>query len=838
MEITQIKQQLSIHQVLAHYGLAIKNNHIHCPFHNDTTPSMRVYADTGSVFCFSGNCEHGNKSIDVIDFILHKENCTKHKAIVKAKEMLGITTPTKSIQSVYKVLNEQLPRCKTAVQYLKNRGLENLTDIGSNHRNGGNQVAYQYPKLKNCIIFPLRDKYANVVSLYGRSFTTTKQNGHFYLTGRTGLYPSYPPTETKHLILTESIIDTATLLLHTELPKDTAVLACYGTNGFTQEHTQCINQLLSLRAITIFFDGDTAGRTATAKLQQQLAKQYPKLAIKTVATPQDEDINSLWVNNESKELFSTLIKEATTTPSFSIEEKIKPDTQNPIPETSKINDIEIHYQEVTPVEKEQEVTKNNPLTFTIKGKPRCTGDSLKLTLETKNTSNHNVIIQKLDLYDYNTLEKAAKQASKVLDISTETLIQHWQNFAITIETQQQEKEQKENVYTMDKAIQTRCIDFLKSPDLLQKINDTIGRTGIVGEVDNRLLLFLIAISYQSKNPLHGLIQGSSGSGKTKLLQSIYNLIPPEQYKSLTRVTESSFYNYGTEALQHKLLCFEDLDGLKEEALLALRELQSNGSLTSATAQKLESGKIQSTENTVNGPIASLACTTKADVYEDNISRCFVIAVDESIEQTNKIIEYQNQIAKGTIDTQEQKRVTNFVQNCIRVLQPVTVVNPFADRIKLPKNIHKLRRLHSMYQNLVAQVTYLHQYQRDTDKKGRIIATKQDLQIACTILLETIILKVDELHGSLRQFFETLKKGIQPKGVDHSFNRFEVRTITGLGITQTRKYLDQLVTLEYLQQFGYANRGYRYKISFWDHYSVLKTKIQKDLQSQIDTILAS
>jgi len=36
-----------------------------------------------------------------------------------------------------------------------------------------------------------------------------------------------------------------------------------------------------------------------------------------------------------------------------------------------------------------------------------------------------------------------------------------------------------------------------------------------------------------------------------------------------------------------------MDGLKEEALLALRELQSNGRLVSSTSQKLESGKIQS-----------------------------------------------------------------------------------------------------------------------------------------------------------------------------------------------------------------------------------------------------
>ena len=61
MEINQIKQQLSIYQVLTHYGLTIQQKHINCPFHKDKTPSMRVYGDTNSVYCFSGNCKQGGK---------------------------------------------------------------------------------------------------------------------------------------------------------------------------------------------------------------------------------------------------------------------------------------------------------------------------------------------------------------------------------------------------------------------------------------------------------------------------------------------------------------------------------------------------------------------------------------------------------------------------------------------------------------------------------------------------------------------------------------------------------------------------------------------------------
>src|SRR5690554_7852357 len=90
MEISDIKANLRIETVLSHYGLQVdKNNMIKCAFHDDKTPSMQVYPKTNTVFCFSSNCRLNGKAIDQIDFILHKENCTKHEAIQKAKSMLN-----------------------------------------------------------------------------------------------------------------------------------------------------------------------------------------------------------------------------------------------------------------------------------------------------------------------------------------------------------------------------------------------------------------------------------------------------------------------------------------------------------------------------------------------------------------------------------------------------------------------------------------------------------------------------------------------------------------------------------------------------------------------------
>ena len=41
-------------------------------------------------------------------------------------------------------------------------------------------------------------------------------------------------------------------------------------------------------------------------------------------------------------------------------------------------------------------------------------------------------------------------------------------------------------------------------------------------------------------------------------------MPPEFVILLTRVTESSFYNYGQYELSHKVIGIEDADGLEEK----------------------------------------------------------------------------------------------------------------------------------------------------------------------------------------------------------------------------------------------------------------------------------
>jgi DNA primase len=88
MDIPEIKQQLSLAQVLEHYGLKPdKNDRLHCPFHPDKTPSLQIYPKTNTYCCFSSNCTAGTG--DPVQFIQLMEKCNKHEALVKATALCG-----------------------------------------------------------------------------------------------------------------------------------------------------------------------------------------------------------------------------------------------------------------------------------------------------------------------------------------------------------------------------------------------------------------------------------------------------------------------------------------------------------------------------------------------------------------------------------------------------------------------------------------------------------------------------------------------------------------------------------------------------------------------------
>ena len=217
-----------------------------------------------------------------------------------------------------------------------------------------------------------------------------------------------------------------------------------------------------------------------------------------------------------------------------------------------------------------------------------------------------------------------------------------------------------------------------------------------------------------------------------------------------------------------------------------------------------------------------------------MSRSFLLAVDESKEQTQRIIEYQNRRNAGEVSSDEQQKAINFVQKLVRNLKYYEVINPYATKLNLPEKVHKIRRLNEMYQAVIKQVTFLNQYQRKLTKDNQLITEIEDIEQATEVLFESIVLKVDELDGSLRQFYERLKKYV--KNENQEFILREIRQEFNISKTQIFRYVQTLTELDYIKQSGgFTNRGIKYKISYWDNYQKLRAEIKDFLMLQIQQL---
>ncbi|SPE76153.1 hypothetical protein FLACOL_00131 [Flavobacterium columnare] len=147
----------------------------------------------------------------------------------------------------------------------------------------------------------------------------------------------------------------------------------------------------------------------------------------------------------------------------------------------------------------------------------------------------------------------------------------------------------------------------------------------------------------------------------------------------------------------------------------------------------------------------------------------------------------------------------------------------------------------MYQAVIKQVTFLNQYQRQIVKSpsfggvGEALITQiEDIEQATEVLFESIILKVDELDGSLRQFFEKIKKYLKDK--NQEFSQREIRQELNISKSQCSRYFIQLTELEYITlKHGGNLRLQKYVIDYWDNHQKLRSEIKDFLMNQIQEL---
>ncbi|OEK09129.1 hypothetical protein A8C32_10365 [Flavivirga aquatica] len=476
-------------------------------------------------------------------------------------------------------------------------------------------------------------------------------------------------------------------------------------------------------------------------------------------------------------------------------------------------------------------------------------ESLRVTLSieklTKTKAVLNILRQSIDLYNDNQTEKLVRKCAERLEIGTsvirktlQELTKELENYRFLLSSKQAEL-QKAFIKTLTAKEEKEAIQFLQSKNLLEKTNELIGKSGVIGEVDNRILMYLIFTSRKTKNPLHCISLGSSGVGKTHLQSKVAELIPEEDKVEITVLSANAFYYFNRTELQHKLILIEDLDGA-ESVLYPLRELQSKKRITKTVVHKDRKGNTKTIHLTVEGPVSVAGCTTQESIYEDNSNRSFLLYIDESEEQDQRIMQYQRFLSAGKLNEQEQIEAKNILQNVQRILKPIKVINPYAEYLELPQSVFKPRRTNSHYLQFIEAITFYKQWQRHRhydEQTGEeyIETTIEDIQEANELITEVLLRKSDTITGACRNHLESLKDYLKVNN-QTTFTNAEIRRNLRVKETTLRRYNKQLLVEDYIKKIkGKKGQLYHYEIVDVDEYTNLKEQIDKALQDCLANI---
>ena len=845
-EINTIKQGVELVPFIRDCGIELKqvggNYRGFCPFHKDTTPSLTVNPKENLWNCFG--CDKGG---DNIRFVQLYDNISFGAAVERLKGYFpdgklpkpGKTKkpePTikdkKLLARVVNYYQHTFSKDPRGLNYLKARGInehQSMKDFGAGYVNGSlneilpddEEVIQTLQNLGilnknhkeifyNCVVFPLLDPSGNPVGLYGRNIDDNAGVNHLYLAGpRQGLVNGRSVKHSSSLLLTESVIDALTL--YDQGFKN--VIPAYGVNGLTKDHLFLFNS--RIKELYLAFDADPPGKEGAARVTEQLKKKYPKINTSLVILP-DKDIN-IFFKRHTPEEFEQLLKKAN-------------------PESVEQSDtLDKRKQTLYRDEEHGFIVGYKGRQYQIKGIQR--GDTqLKATIKvsqqiTKNNKDTKKPFEltTIDLYSSRSRHWFAKLCADVLQEPEALIKEDLSKLLELVEAWQPNKSEEKGI-EIPKKDKELGLSFLKSKDMFSELLSDFDTLGVTGEETNKLVGYLAATARKLGDPLSVLIQSRSAAGKSTLQDAVLSLIPAEDFIKYTRITDQALFYKDEDSLVNKILAIEEAEGMGGAAY-SIRNIQSAGKITvAATGKDPGTGKMRTEEYTVKGPVCVMITTTATAIDQETASRFIFLTIDESSEMTEAIHRMQRKAEslEGLIRDKKQEIVIRKHHAAQRILQPLAVVNPYAEYLSYPSHSLRSRRDHKKYLGLIRAIAFVHQYQREVkivevegEKVEYIEVALTDIETANKLANEVLGQSMDELAKPSRTLLSQIFVMVKELAEEHkrsleevTFSRRMIREYTNWTDWQVKSHIKQLEDLEYLcARIGSKGKEYSYVLNY-------------------------
>lgn len=453
----------------------------------------------------------------------------------------------------------------------------------------------------------------------------------------------------------------------------------------------------------------------------------------------------------------------------------------------------------------------------------------------------------LDLYNDNQTDKLIrtlcdKWQIQLLEVSKSVHSMITQLESYKLERLKYPKNHQENTFELSQEEEKTAKKYLTDKNLIQKLKNDFQQIGILGENENALILFLAMASHKYENPFSVLCLAKSGIGKSYLLQKLSECMPQNAVSFHTQISENALYYFDSHQIDGKVLFIEDLQWT-HQMLSPLATLQTQGKLIKTRATKDKDGLLHSTTFEVSGKLCLIACAYSEKNY-DSLSLPFLcLNLNHSHTQDFNVMEYQKKIRAGLINKDEITAIQRRLKCVIESLKSTSIINPYAPFINLPDDLPHPRKTLLLLLNFIDTITFFFQYQRETvtdESTGEILikTAPEDIELAFSLLKNSLFRRADELSTTARGFYQWLKKYLQ-EAKTNQFTALDIRKAKRIHPRTLNNYLSELKLFSYVQIVG-GNKhreGFIYKLTDINELSELQNGIETSLKQTLDKIKA-
>lgn len=233
-----------------------------------------------------------------------------------------------------------------------------------------------------------------------------------------------------------------------------------------------------------------------------------------------------------------------------------------------------------------------------------------------------------------------------------------------------------------------------------------------------------------------MIEGPSSGGKSELIKRQIKVLPDHAVYELQSISDKALAYMGRDALRDRFLVVFELGGLGKEGDAGIemaKQLLTEGRIKRQIADSTPNG-VRGRLVEVEGPTGLWTTTTKLVTDTELNNRLFKLTVDDSPEQTGRIVACIFDEDREPMDFSPIRALHTWIE-----AQDNRVTLPFGRALGtlMLYSATRMRRDALRVRDLICAHAVLHQASRERDEQGRIVATLEDYE-AVRALIDNII----------------------------------------------------------------------------------------------------